>query len=112
MKKILILILALTAFSSAHTYLDIYNKISGKIVKSYTDESCKEYGEEKGRLALFDKDRLRSEDVWTKKLKMDGVIFDKKSKFLVVSCESTILGVYDPTLFSYSIQYEVKNRWE
>ena len=112
MKKILIAILTLAAITSAHTYLDIYNKISGKIVKSYTDESCKEYGEANGKLGFFDDDRLRSDAIWTKKMKMDGVTFDKNRKFLVVSCNSTVLGVYDPTLFGYSIQYEVKNRWE
>ena len=112
MKKIIILIFALTAISSAHTYFDIYNKISGKIVKTYTDESCKEYGESKGKLALFDEDQLMSDAIWTKKMKMDGITFDKNRKFLVVSCDSTVLGIYDPTLFGYSIQYEVKNRWE
>lgn len=112
MKKIIILVLAITAISSAHTYLDIYNKISGKIVKTYTDESCKEYGESNGKLALFDDDQLRTDAIWTKKMKMDGVTFEEKRKFLVVSCDSTVLGIYDPTFFGYSIQYEVKNPWE
>ena len=112
MKKILILLLALTAISSARTYLGIYNKISGKIEIGYDDKSCKEYGEENQKLALYEDDRLRSEDRWTKKMKLDGVIVSKNRKFLVVSCGSTVLGIYDQTIFGYSIQYELNNRWE
>jgi len=106
MNRIIIPLLFATINCLASTSVEIYNKITGKIVKHYSETSCEDYGVKNQKLHVFD-EKL---NYVNKMPNLDYIGFDKPS--LVVSCGHAILGVYDMSIFGYKIELDNGDEWK
>lgn len=108
MKKIIILIAILCSFGFCGSIIKIYNKTTGQVVKTFTNTDC-----DNNSLWILDGEIDLIPD------KMAGVIVNEKHfKQFNVGCDdskydlrnikdkkSIILGIYDSSLFAYTVEY-------
>jgi len=109
MKKIIVLITILCSLGFCDTIINVYNRTTGKIIKTFGRHNCK------NKLEI---DFIN--DMYYKDIKeMNFEIMAKDGKKipinLVISCGKGIngktLGYYDYSMFSYSIEKELDSDW-
>lgn len=105
MKKFIIIITILCNMGLCDTIINIYNRTTGKITKSFGTHNCKN---------KLEVDFLN--DMYYKDIKeMNFEIMTKDSKKipinLVITCGNKTLGYYDYSMFSYSIEKELDTDW-
>lgn len=114
MKKLFLIILLFTQFCLADSIIKIYNKNTGQVVKTYTNNDCKNNSL---FIAAITKNVSKSSGLNDLEgMKIYGLITHKE--FIEIGCnefekdEGCLIGIYDTELFSYSVEkvnYSIKN---
>ena len=102
-----------TQFCVADSIIKIYNKTSGQVVKTYTNNDCKNNSL---FIAAITKTLSKSKGLNDLDgMKINGIITHKE--FIEIGCDEyekedgCLLGIYDTELFSYSVEkvnYSIK----
>lgn len=105
MKKIIILIAILCGFGFCDTVINVYNRTTGKIVKTFGRHNCK------NKLEIDFINDMYHKDI--KEMNFEIMTPDSKKIpiNLVITCGKKTLGYYDYSMFSYSIENELNSDW-